>query len=347
VFTSGACFKKIVTSPLVFLMLILSSASGASEENSCPVCLNPLLCQVTTGCGHTFDRYCLQKWFIANKNCPSCRGVVTGKNTPRLYGESLQLDPLQTDLNCGSYAGKNISFDSLATTVVQHSHLRFLRVTGQCFKNGDADKLTALLRVKIPVQHLDLGSLFLTTEGRNTVIRGLAENVSLKSLSLSHNRLSDEDAFDLADSLGENMVIESIDLSLNKIGEKGAERILSALITRKKAVEIDLRWNYLEEDETDELKVLLRNAPWVKVNWENQAPLRESLKYLQENSERILNGSLKSGDYDMVRFTLRLKQILQKCKKIWKKNDKDLIRGQETLVRLMKKNDGHCLKKQL
>ncbi|KNA23986.1 hypothetical protein SOVF_020040 isoform B [Spinacia oleracea] len=52
---------------------------------SCPVCISPLVEEVTTKCGHIFCRACIKKAISSQGKCPTCRRKVTLKDTIRIY----------------------------------------------------------------------------------------------------------------------------------------------------------------------------------------------------------------------------------------------------------------------
>ena len=54
-------------------------------------------------------------------------------------------------------------------------------------------------------------------------------SIALLSLGLSHNRIDDDGAKELADMLRENRTLESLSLSANDIGEEGGTTLIAAL----------------------------------------------------------------------------------------------------------------------
>ncbi|CAO2839945.1 unnamed protein product [Amaranthus hypochondriacus] len=52
---------------------------------SCPICMGPLVEEMTTKCGHIFCKACIKKSISAQGKCPTCRKKVTMKDTLRIY----------------------------------------------------------------------------------------------------------------------------------------------------------------------------------------------------------------------------------------------------------------------
>ncbi|XP_022847206.1 E3 ubiquitin-protein ligase RNF4-like [Olea europaea var. sylvestris] len=52
---------------------------------SCPVCMGPLVEEVSTKCGHIFCKACIKTAIAAQSKCPTCRRKITMKDTFRIY----------------------------------------------------------------------------------------------------------------------------------------------------------------------------------------------------------------------------------------------------------------------
>ncbi|KAM7521831.1 hypothetical protein LguiA_011733 [Lonicera macranthoides] len=52
---------------------------------SCPVCMGPLVEEMSTKCGHIFCKACIKAAITAQNKCPTCRRKVTMKDTIRVY----------------------------------------------------------------------------------------------------------------------------------------------------------------------------------------------------------------------------------------------------------------------
>ncbi|KAK9069372.1 hypothetical protein SSX86_011275 [Deinandra increscens subsp. villosa] len=52
---------------------------------SCPVCMGPLVEEVTTKCGHIFCKACIMAAIKAQHKCPTCRQKLTNRNLIRVY----------------------------------------------------------------------------------------------------------------------------------------------------------------------------------------------------------------------------------------------------------------------
>ncbi|XP_034153989.2 leucine-rich repeat-containing protein 34 [Pangasianodon hypophthalmus] len=69
----------------------------------------------------------------------------------------------------------------------------------------------------------------LTDEDVQALCKTLRNNLQVKALDLSYNRISDEGAVHLADLIQENVALQDLDLMCNDIGADGAERIAKSL----------------------------------------------------------------------------------------------------------------------
>ncbi|XP_019178519.1 PREDICTED: E3 ubiquitin-protein ligase RNF4 isoform X1 [Ipomoea nil] len=52
---------------------------------SCPVCMGPLVEEMSTKCGHIFCKACIKASIAAQGKCPTCRRKITMKGTIRVY----------------------------------------------------------------------------------------------------------------------------------------------------------------------------------------------------------------------------------------------------------------------
>ncbi|XP_057474866.1 uncharacterized protein LOC130762982 [Actinidia eriantha] len=52
---------------------------------SCPVCMGPLVEEMSTKCGHIFCKACIKAAIAAQGKCPTCRRKATMKDTIRIY----------------------------------------------------------------------------------------------------------------------------------------------------------------------------------------------------------------------------------------------------------------------
>lgn len=52
---------------------------------SCPVCMGPLVEEMSTKCGHIFCKACIKASIAAQSKCPTCRRKITMKDTIRVY----------------------------------------------------------------------------------------------------------------------------------------------------------------------------------------------------------------------------------------------------------------------
>ncbi|CAN4113742.1 unnamed protein product [Withania somnifera] len=52
---------------------------------SCPVCMGPLVEEMSTKCGHIFCKACIKASIAAQGKCPTCRRKLSMKDTIRVY----------------------------------------------------------------------------------------------------------------------------------------------------------------------------------------------------------------------------------------------------------------------
>ncbi|CDP03899.1 unnamed protein product [Coffea canephora] len=52
---------------------------------NCPVCMGPLVEEMSTKCGHIFCKACIKSAIAAQNKCPTCRRKVTTKDIIRVY----------------------------------------------------------------------------------------------------------------------------------------------------------------------------------------------------------------------------------------------------------------------
>ncbi|XP_071717078.1 uncharacterized protein [Rutidosis leptorrhynchoides] len=52
---------------------------------TCPVCMGPIVEEVTTKCGHIFCMECIKSAISAQHKCPTCRHKLTNKSLIRIY----------------------------------------------------------------------------------------------------------------------------------------------------------------------------------------------------------------------------------------------------------------------
>ncbi|MCE2055758.1 hypothetical protein HAX54_043350 [Datura stramonium] len=66
----------------------LKSAIPAQPKEptfSCPVCMGPLVEEMSTKCGHIFCKACIKASIAAQGKCPTCRRKIAMKDTIRVY----------------------------------------------------------------------------------------------------------------------------------------------------------------------------------------------------------------------------------------------------------------------
>lgn len=61
------------------------AAAPPEPTFNCPVCMGPIVEEVTTKCGHIFCKECIKAAIGAQSKCPTCRRKVTMKDIFRVY----------------------------------------------------------------------------------------------------------------------------------------------------------------------------------------------------------------------------------------------------------------------
>ncbi|KAL9256549.1 E3 ubiquitin-protein ligase RNF4-like protein [Drosera capensis] len=81
---------------------------------SCPVCMGPLVEEMSTKCGHIFCKSCIQASIHAQKKCPTCRRKLAMKDIIRVYlptTRSGEADIVEADRCCwGLMMRRSIGF---------------------------------------------------------------------------------------------------------------------------------------------------------------------------------------------------------------------------------------------
>lgn len=61
-----------------FMLIVEQHMEDAETELQCPICNEVFIEATTTNCGHTYCRFCINKWMKhGRKNCPTCRTKIT------------------------------------------------------------------------------------------------------------------------------------------------------------------------------------------------------------------------------------------------------------------------------
>ncbi|KAM0071234.1 putative transcription factor C2H2 family [Helianthus debilis subsp. tardiflorus] len=57
---------------------------------TCPICLDCIVEETSTSCGHIFCKVCIERALLTTDQCPMCRGKITHRGIHRIHFE----DPL-------------------------------------------------------------------------------------------------------------------------------------------------------------------------------------------------------------------------------------------------------------
>lgn len=52
---------------------------------TCPICMGPLVEEMSTRCGHIFCKTCIKTAMRAQSKCPTCRKHITAKELIRIF----------------------------------------------------------------------------------------------------------------------------------------------------------------------------------------------------------------------------------------------------------------------
>ena len=207
-------------------------------------------------------------------------------------------------LELTDYQLRKADLVQIRNVLATETNLKVLNLTKNVVSDAGAMALAEGIAHNASLETLDLSSNEIGKEGiialfdalKNTSIRklkldqnnlknvtnigkALANNLTLKELDLSHNKLGDEDVAEIAAGLAHNTSLETLDLSWNKIGQEGwnvlfdtiksntsirelklchnklwkVTNIWKALATNQTLKELDLSHNNLGEEDAAEI----------------------------------------------------------------------------------------------
>lgn len=100
-----------------------------------------------------------------------------------------------------------------------------------------------------PYVSLSMNDCDLGDDGGSALGEGLSRNLTLRHLSLRDNNLNYYTAKIFADSLSRQKTnIEYLDLSHNKLDNKGAEELAKALLYNNSLINLNLSYNLIENN---------------------------------------------------------------------------------------------------
>jgi Ran GTPase-activating protein (RanGAP) involved in mRNA processing and transport len=214
---------------------------------------------------------------------------------------------------------EDISFLSIG--VGQNSSLRCLRLRSLNISDGDLGELLSSLSDNSSLKELDLSfnrmrdmpnicSLLRESQYLEHLYLGyqnvwqapkisfaefasaLAENTSLKTLSLAKNKLDDSDAEELCEALRRNQTIENLDLRENRFTDNGLLLIFRVLSKHKSIRRVNLSKIYISGHVMEVLlKVIMETLNLVHVEVDGDCTTAEKIRYfasLNKGGRRLL-----------------------------------------------------------
>jgi hypothetical protein len=137
---------------------------------------------------------------------------------------------------------------------------------------------------------LEWNNLGSSIHGFEVLCSAIAENVSLVSLDLRNNCITEAGAGALATLIRANTALQKIDLRWNEIGTEGARTIISALERNKFITEFEITGNKVSEDALNVIEELVeRNRLGVKGNNFFKKSARSQLNLPVDEQDSFLN----------------------------------------------------------
>ena len=176
---------------------------------------------------------------------------------------------------------------NIGKTLANNQTLKELDLSKNKLGDEDAVEIAAGLAHNISLETLDLSRNHIVKEGWNAIFdalksntsirklnllennlwnainigQALANNQTLKELDLSHNKLGDEDAADIAAGLAHNISLKTLNLSWNKIEKVGYIALFDALLINITIKELNLSSNWDIEEQKEIFKKLKTKLP--------------------------------------------------------------------------------------
>jgi len=176
-----------------------------------------------------------------------------------------------THLNLESNNIPYQTIDSSSEALKSNQHLIYLNFNSNVIENRGAESLANILKVNKKISHLFLNKNKIETEGACKLMQSenleelslddnligstgdifemgqeLANNKSLKILSLNNNNLKSDGALAIEDALGNNMTLKIIRISGNGIDTYGAKALFNGLNKNMSVHEINLESNPIQ-----------------------------------------------------------------------------------------------------
>ena len=154
------------------------------------------------------------------------------------------------DLSSNGLHDANI--DVLVAVIQKTTELHSLNLWGNRIALDD-DKLTDAIAENSTIRVLSLGSNSIESEGGKRLAAAIKVNTSIVELHLGDNRIADEGAEHLADALASNGTIGILGAYGNGIGDKGAKSLAASFKSNKSLRGVWLHENRFGEEGSREI----------------------------------------------------------------------------------------------
>jgi hypothetical protein len=154
------------------------------------------------------------------------------------------------DLSFNGLHDANI--DVLVDVIQKTTELHSLNLWGNLIALDD-DKLTDAIAENSTIRVLSLGSNSIESEGGKRLAAAIKVNTSIVELHLGDNRIADEGAEHLADALASNGTIGILGAYGNGIGDKGAKSLAASFKSNKSLRGVWLHENRFGEEGSREI----------------------------------------------------------------------------------------------
>lgn len=154
------------------------------------------------------------------------------------------------DLSFNGLHDANI--DVLVDVIQKTTELHSLNLWGNRIALDD-DKLTDAIAENSTIRVLSLGSNSIESEGGKRLAAAIKVNTSIVELHLGDNRIADEGAEHLADALASNGTIRILGAYGNGIGDKGAKSLAASFKSNKSLRGVWLHENRFGEEGSREI----------------------------------------------------------------------------------------------
>ena len=142
--------------------------------------------------------------------------------------------------------------------VLQHTPvLSSLKISDCNVIKEAADELTNVLLHNTLLQELDLSYNSLSTLDSLRILKGMKNISSLVTLNVSHNKIIDEAADELANVLLYNTKLEKVDLSFNDLSNSDILKIFKGMKNISNLKEINIGYNMITDKAADSIATVL------------------------------------------------------------------------------------------